>query len=66
MAISREATEARLETTATAMVAKLGSKSAVIRKLHADGMSTGDISRFMDIRFQHVRNVLTNPLKKAQ
>jgi uncharacterized protein YoaH (UPF0181 family) len=65
MANSKQQLEATVNTTAVEMISKLGSKSAVIRKLHADGMSTGDISRFMEIRFQHVRNVLTNPLKKS-
>jgi transposase-like protein len=40
-------------------------KSAVIRYLAGQGMSRGDIARFMGIRYQHVRNVLTQPLKKA-
>jgi hypothetical protein len=42
-----------------------GTKSAAIRALAADGMSKGDISRFLEIRFQHVRNVLVTPLKKG-
>jgi hypothetical protein len=40
-------------------------KSSVIRYLSSQGMSRGDISRFMNIRYQHVRNVLTQPLKKS-
>lgn len=39
-------------------------KSAVIRALHAEGRSRGAISKFMNIRYQHVRNVLITPLKK--
>ncbi len=40
-------------------------KSGVIRYLASQGMSRGDISRFLGIRYQHVRNVLTQPLKKG-
>jgi hypothetical protein len=46
-------------------VTLMGTKSAAIRKLSADGMSKGDISRYLEIRFQHVRNVLVTPLKKG-
>jgi hypothetical protein len=35
-------------------------KSAVIRYLSNEGWSRGAIAKFMDIRYQHVRNVLTN------
>lgn len=41
-------------------------KSAVIRYLAAQGMKKGDIAKLLDIRYQHVRNVLVQPLKKAQ
>tara|TARA_Y100000114_G_scaffold156778_1_gene185228 strand:+ start:329 stop:583 length:255 start_codon:yes stop_codon:yes gene_type:complete len=48
----------------------LPSVSAKIRYLAAEGYSTPDnkygaIARFMNKRTQHVRNVLTQPLKKA-
>ena len=39
-------------------------KSAVIRFLNAQGFATKHIAVFMDIRYQHVRNVLTTVLKK--
>lgn len=39
-------------------------KSNMIRYLYSIGHSKGDISRFMNIRYQHVRNVLLNPIKK--
>jgi hypothetical protein len=42
-----------------------GSKSALIRKLAAEGMSRGAIAKHMNIRYQHVRNVLITPIKKA-
>jgi hypothetical protein len=41
----------------------LVTKSAKIRFLKSQGMSTGDIARVMNIRYQHVRNVLITPLK---
>jgi hypothetical protein len=40
-------------------------KSAVIRHLTSLGKSRSDIAKFMGIRYQHVRNVLTQPLKQA-
>jgi len=48
-----------------ALMAGLKTKSAVIRHLSALGKSRSDISKFMGIRYQHVRNVLTQPLKQA-
>lgn len=36
----------------------LDSKAAKVRALNAAGVSTGDISRYLDIRYQHVYNVL--------
>lgn len=46
------------------LLASLKTKSAMIRKLHADGWTRSKIAAFMQIRYQHVRNVLTQPLKK--
>lgn len=40
-------------------------KSGVIRSLAGEGFATKHIAKFMDIRYQHVRNVLVTPLKKA-
>jgi len=48
------------------LVKELGTKSAVIRKLNADGLSRSDISKVMKIRYQHVRNVLITPIKKQK
>lgn len=45
-----------------AVVAEDTTKSARIRKLHAMGLSTGDIARAMGISYQHARNVLKMPL----
>ncbi|WP_336972528.1 hypothetical protein [Sphingobium aromaticiconvertens] len=36
----------------------LGSKAAKVRALNAAGVTTGDIGRYLDIRYQHVYNVL--------
>ena len=40
-------------------------KSSQIRHLHAQGWSRGDIARSMNIKYQHVRNVLISPLKRG-
>jgi hypothetical protein len=39
--------------------------SARIRYLASQGMDRGDIARVTGKRYQHVRNVLITPLKKA-
>lgn len=41
-------------------------KSEAIRDLASKGISRGQIAQLLDIRYQHVRNVLTKPLKKVQ
>lgn len=43
----------------------LPTKSAKIRALHAKDYSRSEIALFLDIRYQHVRNVLVTPLKRA-
>jgi hypothetical protein len=43
-----------------------GTKSAAIRKLAAEGKSRGEIAKMLDIRYQHVRNVLITPIKKQK
>lgn len=40
------------------------SKSQMIREMHAAGHSKADIAKAMDVRYQHVRNVLITPLKR--
>ena len=42
---------------------KLSTVSSIIRAMAKDGLSTAKISRTTGIRYQHVRNVLTVPLK---
>lgn len=44
---------------------KLSTKSAKIRFLDSAGYKRGTIATHLGIRYQHVRNVLTQPLKKA-
>jgi hypothetical protein len=36
-----------------------------VRMLNAEGMSRGDISRALNIRYQWVRNILITPLKNG-
>lgn len=43
---------------------ELGSKSALIRYYFADGKKKGEIAKMLGVRYQHVRNVLSTPLKK--
>lgn len=40
-------------------------KSFKIRTLSSMNMSRGQISKILNIRYQHVRNVLITPLKKV-
>lgn len=43
-----------------------GGVSKTMRGLAAEGYSTGAIAKMLGKRYQHVRNVLTQPLKKAE
>lgn len=45
-------------------VEALTTKSAKIRKLNELGWTRGEIARGLGILYQHVRNVLTQPLKR--
>ncbi len=49
-----------------ALMTELKTKSAVIRHLASKGKDRSWIAKFMGIRYQHVRNVLTQPLKQAE
>ena len=40
-------------------------KSAAIRALATEGKTRGEIAKLLNIRYQHVRNVLITPLKKG-
>lgn len=44
---------------------ELKTKSAKIRWLASQGYKNGQIADYLGIRYQHVRNVLTTPLKRA-
>jgi hypothetical protein len=46
----------------TKLLEEFKTKSALIRKMHAEGIETGEISRATGIRYQHVRNVLITPV----
>lgn len=39
-------------------------KSALIRHLAGEGKSRSEIAKMLNIRYQHVRNVLTAPVKQ--
>lgn len=47
------------------LIVMYGSKSKAIRALAALGHKCGPISRALNIRFQHARNVLDKPLKRV-
>jgi hypothetical protein len=47
-------------------LAQFQTKSAKIRYLNSLGWSRGDIARHLEIRYQHVRNVLITPVKNAK
>jgi hypothetical protein len=42
-----------------------GGVSKTIRELHSIGYTTGQIAKMLNKRYQHVRNVLTEPTKKV-
>ncbi len=42
---------------------KLGNKSKVIRELNSQGLKRKEIAERLNIRYQHVRNVLITPIK---
>lgn len=62
------ATEASVsnEPTLDQLMSEHKTKSAVIRYLSANGWTNSKIAKFMGIRYQHVRNVLHQVLKKSQ
>lgn len=48
----------------TDLLRELHTKSAAVRYLNAQGLSRAQIADVLDIRYQHVRNVLLMPLTK--
>lgn len=47
-----------------ALLDKYKTKSATIRHLHSEGLTTGQIAKVLGIRYQHARNVLVTPVTK--
>jgi hypothetical protein len=57
-------TKIELSKTQQAKFDELKTISAQIRYLAAEGFKTGPIAKYMGKRYQHIRNVLTTPLKR--
>jgi hypothetical protein len=49
-----------------ALTSGLSTKSSKIRALADKGVSRADIARYLQVRYQHVRNVLIAPRPKAE
>lgn len=60
-----ETVEVVVVKTAAELIAQYGNKSKAIRALNGEGHKTGEIAKMLDIRYQHVRNVLVTPVKKV-
>ena len=58
------ATPAPAVTDPLAKYSGLTTKSAKIRAMFGDGMTRSQIAKALNIRYQHVRNVLTQPVKR--
>jgi hypothetical protein len=43
-----------------------GNKSKAIRQLNSEGKTRSEIATMLDLRYQHVRNVLITPIKQAK
>lgn len=48
------------------IIEAFGNKSKAIRALDKQGFSRGEISKLLEIRYQHVRNVLITPLTSVK
>lgn len=57
--------EIPIEVTVDEELSKLTTTSAKIRYLNGLGIKRTKIADLLNIRYQHVRNVLTNPPKKG-
>ncbi len=53
----------KLKTTETKRIETLQTVSSQIRYLASEGYTRADIGRILNKRYQHVKNVLDNPLK---
>lgn len=47
------------------LIAKWGNKSKAIRGLTSEGKTRSEVAKLLNIRYQHVRNVLITPIKKG-
>jgi len=56
----------KTKTSQDKVLASLSTTSAKIRYLNDQGMSRGEISRTLKIRYQWVRNVLITPVTKPK
>ena len=65
LAVIEQSLDEQLKLSEEALVLKYGNKSNAIRALGAMGAKSGPISRALNIRFQHARNVLAKPLKRV-
>lgn len=63
--IEAQEEQAQVELTKEQVMETYKTKSAAIRYLLSTGKSRGYVAKFLDIRYQHVRNVDITPLKKA-
>lgn len=48
------------------LIKKYGTKSQAIRELNAQGKTRKEIATILNIRYQHVRNVLITPIKQPR
>ena len=62
--VTSNETTSQTEYNVEELMKKFVTKSAVIRYLDGEGMKRGEIAKILNIRYQHVRNVLTTELKK--
>ena len=60
--LTAEQKEAQTKVAMTAIVKDLSTWSAKIRALDAKNYTRSQIAKFLDKRYQHVRNVLITPL----
>lgn len=58
--------QTKLTKAQTTKLNKLPTKSAKIRYLNSLDMTRGQIAKTLDIRYQHVRNVLITPVKNPK
>lgn len=63
---AKEVEQVQTIATAQDLIAKFGNKSKAIRGLTAEGKSRSEVAKLLNIRYQHVRNVLITPIKKDQ